>query len=68
MYSSSCCGGDYIHYEVDVICPNCGKVGELKLSKSCNNLGRLFYKCSQCGKFIKWGSPLQDGARVLDKD
>ena len=68
MHSSSSFGGAYIHYEVEVICPNCGRVGEIKLSKSRDNPERLFYKCSQCGKFIKWVSLLQDGARVSAED
>ena len=49
MHSSSSCRGGYIHYDVEVTCPNCGRVADIKLSNSHDNLGRLFYKCSDCG-------------------
>jgi len=56
MYSSSSCRGSragYIHYEVHVNCPSGGRIGHIKLSRSRDNPGRIFYKCTQCGKFIK---------------
>ena len=71
MYSSSSCKRsreDYVHYEIDVNCPGYGRVGEIKVSRSRDNPGRIFYKCTQCGKFIKWAMPveqLRDIKRVL---
>ena len=52
MHSSSSCGGGCIQYDIEVSCPSCETVADIKLSKSCDNLGRLFYKCGDCGKFI----------------
>ena len=63
MYSSSSCGGSrrgYVQYEMDVSCPNCGRNGDIKISRSRDNPSRIFYKCSQCGKFIKWAIPVQE--------
>ena len=67
MYSSSSCRGsreDYVQYEMDVNCPCCGRVGEIKVSRSRDNPGRIFYKCSQCGKFIKWATPVEHRQEV----
>jgi len=30
---------------------------EIKVARSGDNPGRLFYKCIGCGKFIKWAMP-----------
>ena len=62
MHSSSCCGGGCIHYEMDIICPSCRR-----LSKSHDNRRKLFSKYSQCGKFIIWAEPMQDGQRSEDE-
>ena len=67
MYSSSSCRGsreDYVHYEIDVNCPGCGRVGEIKVSRSRDNPGRIFYKCTQCGKFIKWAMTVEQRQAV----
>ena len=68
MHSTSSCGGGYIQYDVEVRCPSCGRVADIKLSKSRDNPGRLFYKCNECGKFVKWANATEDRRRVLDED
>jgi len=45
---------------MDVSCPNCGRIGDIKVSRSRDNPGRIFYQCSQYGKFIKWAIPVQE--------
>ena len=61
MHSCGSCGGgsrgNYLQYAVDVICPQCMRKAEIKVSGSRDNPGRLFYKCVGCGKFIKWAMP-----------
>jgi len=40
MYSSSGCRGSregYVQYEVDVNCPRCGRIGDIRLSRSYDN-------------------------------
>jgi len=68
MQNSSSCGGSYIHYDMEVSCPSCGRVMDTKLSTSSNNSERLFNKCSQCGKFVKWAKPMEDRQRLLDEE
>ena len=46
-----------MHYEVDVICPQCIPKAEIKVARSRENPGRLFYKHIACASFIKWATP-----------
>ena len=45
---------------IKVNCPTCGRCGDIKLSTSCDYPDRLFYKCPQCGKFMKWAIPINE--------
>ena len=56
MHSSGSFGGGgsgYLCYDIDVKCPSCKQNAEIRLSRSRQNPGRLFYKCSGCGRFIR---------------
>lgn len=67
MYNSSSCrvsGESYFQYDMEVNCPTYGRRTEIKLSRSRDNPGRLFYKCPQCGKFIKWTILVDEQDRV----
>ena len=61
-------GGDYIQYDMEVSCPSCRTVADIKLSQSHDNPGRTFYKCGDCGKFLKWARPLERRRRMLDEE
>ena len=67
MHSSSS-EGDYIQYDMEVSCPSCKIVADIKLSKSRDNPGRIFYKCGDCGKFLKWARPLERRRRMLEEE
>ena len=70
MPSSSSCGGAnemYHQYDMEVICRTCGRVADIKISRSPDNPGRLFFRCTQCDKFLKWAKPLP-GPRVDEAD
>ena len=47
-------------YEVTVICPQCMRKAKIKVARSRDNPGRLFYKCVGFRKFIKWAMPEED--------
>jgi len=49
---------------MQVNCPTCGRRAEIKLSRSHDNPGMLFYKYPQCGKFIKWAILVDERDRV----
>jgi len=60
MHSCDSCGGgrmNYLHYKLDIICPQSMRKGEIKVARSRQNPGRSFYKCIGCGRFIKWATP-----------
>ena len=70
MHSSSSCGGSkdtYAQYEMEIISQTCRRVADIKISWSCDNSGRLFFKCSQCDKFLKWAKRLQ-GVRMEEDE
>jgi len=69
MHSCGSCGGgrgNYLHNEVDVICPQCTRKAEIKVARFRDNPGKLFYKCIGCGKFIKWAM-LEEGEVSSEK-
>jgi len=67
MHSSNS-AGDYIQYDIEVSCPSCRSVADIKLSKSRDNPGRVFYKCGDCGKFLKWARPLERRTRMVEEE
>ena len=68
MNSVSGCGGGYIHYDMDVTCSSCGRLAHIKLLKSRDNQRRLFYKCYEYGKFVKWAKPMEHRWKLLDEE
>ena len=68
MHSSSNCEGGHILYKIEVSRPSFGRVVDIKLTKSCNNMRRLFDRCRQCENFVKWVNPMEDGQGVVNED
>ena len=54
----------YLEYDINISCPECRRLAEIKISRSRDNPQRLFYKCIGCDKFIKWATPKEEGAEA----
>jgi len=68
MHSSSSCEGGYIQYDMEVSCSTYRTVVEMKLSKSRDNPRRVFYKCGDCGKFVRWARQVEGRRRMLEEE
>ena len=50
------------------MCPSRARVAEIKLLNSCDDPGKPFYNCNECGKFVNWAKPMEDRRRVLGEE
>ena len=47
----------YLEYDINVSCPECRRLAEIKISRSQDNPRRLFHKRIGYDEFIKWATP-----------
>jgi len=53
---------------MEFMCPSRARVAEIKLLNSCDDPGKPFYNCNECGKFVNWAKPMEDRRRVLGEE